>query len=102
MTQMERSLSQGKDIDSWYIYIVNKMKSRKYITTDKGELWFLNGDGAFHICPYESPLYGFIIEYAEGVTVDKIGMAESGDMWSLLDYDSPEEMFQAMLKEIVG
>ena len=73
MTQMERSLSQGKDIDSWYLYIVNKMKGRKYITTDKGELWFLDGDGAFHICQYESPLYGFIIEYAEGRTADKMG-----------------------------
>ena len=101
MTQKEESLFQGKDIDTWAVYIMSGLYERfKYFVLANGECWFVNGDKAFHVCIFEAPLYGFIIEYAEGHTKDELGMAEDGDQYPLLDYDTPEDMLQAMLKEI--
>ena len=103
MTQKEKSLSLGRDIDSWYNYIIEKMNGRKYISTDEGELWFLkNKGGAFHICVFESPLYGFIIEHAKSTEEADLQMAIDGRSWPLLDYDTPEDMLRVMLREIEG
>ena len=103
MTQKEESLFQGKDIDAWAVYIMSRLYARfKYFVLANGECWFENGNDAFHVCVFEAPLYGFIIEYAEGRTEDKLGMAEDGDQYPLFDYDTPEEMLQAMCEEIEG
>lgn len=101
MTQKEESLFQGKEIDAWAAYIMSRLYDRfKHFVLANGECWFVNGNDAFHVCVFEAPLYGFIIEYAEGCTEDKLGMAEDGDQYPLLDYDTPEEMLQAMCEEI--
>lgn len=103
MTQKEESLFQGKDIDAWATYIMNRLNGGfKRFDLANGECWFVNGNEAFHVCVFEAPLYGFIIEYAEGQTENELGMAEDGDQYPLLDYDTPEDMLQAMLKEIGG
>ena len=79
------------------------MGGRKYITTADGEQWFIkNSGGAFHICLFESPLYGFIIEHAKSTEEADLQMAIDGKSWPLLDFDTPEDMLQAMLKEIEG
>lgn len=101
MTQKEESLLQGKDIDTWAGYIMSSLYDKyKYFVLANGECWFVRGNDAFRVCVFEAPLYGFIIEYAEGHTEDKLGMAEDWDQYPLLDYDTPEDMLQAMLKEI--
>ena len=101
MTQKEESVSLGKNIDDWGNIIFETLQQRYSSKRNRqDETWFLNGSGSFHLVGFIAPLYGFIIEYANGQTEKDMIMAEDGDQYPLLDYDTPEEMLQAMYKEI--
>ena len=101
MTQQEENISLGKNIDDWGDIIFETLQQR-YVSKKNSldETWFLNGSGSFHLVCFIDPMYGFIIEYADGQTEKDMTMAEDGDQYPLLDYDTPEEMLQAMFKEI--
>lgn len=103
MTQKEKSISLGRNLDEWQQYIIQSMTERfKKIVRSNGEIWFEDEKGLFHIVAFESPMYGFIIEYAESNDDGAFLAAEDGDQWPLLDYETPELMLQDMLKEIEG
>ena len=72
-------------------------KRFKKIVRSNGEIWFEDDKGLFRIVSFESPMYGFIIEYAESNDEGAFLAAEDGDQWPLLDYETPELMLQDML-----
>nr|DAO88065.1 MAG TPA: hypothetical protein [Caudoviricetes sp.] len=41
-----------------------------------------------------------VIEYAENIDEKSRHLAEDGSQFSILDYNTPEEMFDAMMEEI--
>lgn len=101
MTQKEKSISLGRNLDEWQQCILQSMTERfKKIVRSNGEIWFEDDKGLFRIVSFESPMYGFIIEYAESNDEGAFLAAEDGDQWPLLDYETPELMLQDMLKEI--
>ena len=101
MTQQEESISLGKNIDDWGNIIFETLQQRYSSKRNRlDETWFLNGSGSFHLVCFIAPMYGFIIEFANGQTEKDMIMAEDGDQYPLFDYDTPEEMLQAMCKEI--
>ena len=54
------------------------------------EQWFILPDNqAIHI-----------VEYAENSSERSRNLADDGDQFSILDYDTPEKMFEAMMQEI--
>lgn len=101
MTQQEESISLGRNIDNWGDRIFETLQQRyKSKRNSLDETWFLNDGGSFHLVCFVAPMYGFIIEYANGQTEKDMATAIDGRQWPLLDYNNPEEMLQAMVEEI--
>ena len=97
---MEESLIQGKRIDEWTEYIINALTTKYKSVNIKDELWFYGPDKAFvfHVNVFENPLCGYIIEYVDNV--NELYAAEDGEQYSILDYNSPEDMLKVMIEEI--
>ncbi|MDO5133679.1 MAG: hypothetical protein Q4D81_11980 [Eubacteriales bacterium] len=113
MTQQEECLSQGKNLESWDEFIRSYFDHNydSFETKCRGgehEKWFClpmtpeSPIGCFHLNTFAEPLCGFIIEYADSENDIDLIRAEDGDQYPLLDYKTPDDMLQAMLKEIEG
>ena len=65
------------------------------------EQWFILPDNqAIHIVELLSGYNSLVIEYAENSSERSRNLADDGDQFSILDYDTPEKMFEAMMQEI--
>ena len=100
MTQMEIGLEQGKRIDEWYDYLMSTFKTRYCYFNFSDEVWFLNQKKrfVFHLNKFTRPLYGFIMEYAD--SIKDTYSAEDGDQFSIVNYETPNDLYMAMLNEI--
>ena len=106
MAQMEECLSQGKSLNAWIDYVEAYFYNNydSFVTTCRGgkeERWYCGDkEGCFKVNAYSSPLCGFSTEFADSAETSDLLGAEDGDQYPLLDYDTPEDMLQAMLAEI--
>ena len=65
------------------------------------EQWFILPDNqAIHIVELLSGYNSLVIKYAENSSERSRNLADDGDQFSILDYDTPEKMFEAMMQEI--
>lgn len=62
--------------------------------------WGIRGNQAIHIVELLSGYNSLVIEYAENIDEKSRHLAEDGSQFSILDYNTPEEMFDAMMEEI--
>ncbi len=66
------------------------------------EQWFILPDNqAIQIVELLSGYNSLVIEYAENSSERSRNLADDGDQFSILDYDTPEKMYEAMMQESV-
>ena len=101
MTQMEESLSLNKSIDVWSDKIATMLKSAFKTRELNGYTYYIKNNGeTFCLLKYTSPLYGFILEMSadEETATNNCGI-DIGE-YPLLDYDSPEEMYEYIMNNV--
>ncbi|MDD6742215.1 MAG: hypothetical protein PUE22_01720 [Roseburia porci] len=82
-------------------YISEQLKKKFDDVYIGDEQWFILPDNqAIHIVELLSGYNSLVIEYAENIDEKSRHLAEDGSQFSILDYNTPEEMFDAMMKEI--
>ena len=75
--------------------------SEKLMEIFEDDQWFILPDNqAIHIVELLSGYNSLVIEYAENSSERSRNLADDGDQFSILDYDTPEKMFEAMMQEI--
>ena len=94
-------MKEEKLLDERINYISSRLKEKYDDAWFGNEQWFILPDNqAIHIVELLSGYNSLVIEYAENTDEKSRHLAEDGSQFSLLDYDTPEEMFDAMMKEI--
>ncbi len=82
-------------------YVSEKLKEKYKEALFGDEQWFILPDNqAIHIVELLSGYNSLVIEYAENAEERSRKLADDGSQFALVDYDTSEEMFEAMMKEI--
>lgn len=94
-------MKEEKSLDERIDYISDRLKEKYDDVWFGDEQWFILPDNqAIHIVELLSGYNSLVIEYAENTEEKSRNLAEDGSQFSILDYDTPEEMLDAMMKEI--
>lgn len=101
MTKKEMNVSLGNNIYTWNKEIQDNLdKQYVKLKEDNGVYWYKIGNNAFRVIPFERPLCGFIVEYAEGQDERALNYAEDVDQYPISDYSNVMELLNQIQTDI--
>ena len=65
-----------------------------------GVWWFKAGENAFRVIPFEKPLCGFIVEFADGQDKQALNFAEDVDQYPIQNFETVDDLIKQIMIDI--